>query len=244
MLNHLGYGEGGSGVTFSSLIDQVVHVKLGGCEYKGTITMVGEDFLVVDDNATGTIVLPVSHVKSCGIGEIDEAPLPAKQSIMPESDGYVFPNSFQVFLESLRQTIVRIESAGVNSKLALLLDVLSDYIVLCTIPEGITYMPIMHVQAISAVNADIQPEFSTWAKEYGNKVVHAKCMLDLLKAYVGKSVQLSRDSPEEVSGILCNVDEHSVELVTSPVTRLYVPVCHIKRIDTFERVEWVPIKNG
>jgi hypothetical protein len=232
---------------FSNLIDQVVCVKVGGCEYYGTISRVGEDFLMVDDETAGVVILPFEHLKSLSFGEIESVRTtvsPIIPSGLPVFDGAVLPNDFRALLEKLRQTIIRIEGGGVNLKLVLLLDVLADYVVLCTVPEGITYMPVRHILAMAPVDAYIQPEFSTWMKEYSSHVVHATCMNDLLKMHIGKSIQLSRDSPEEMSGILCSVDEHYAELVTSPITRVYVPMHHIKRIDTFQRVEWVPSKNG
>jgi hypothetical protein len=230
---------------FSNLIGQVVSVRVGGNEFYGTTTKVGEDFLVIDSDTTGTVILPIEHLKSLRVGE-NVCGASSKSEKRTDSTTFgstILPNEFAAVVEMLKQTVVRIEGGGVDSTVALLLDVLNDYVVLCMVPDGIVFLPVRHIKSIAPVDAYIQPEFSEWVKGHTNSVKYPNDLHDLLKTYFGKSLQLSRDSPEQISGILSDIDEYFAEFVTSPTTRAWIPILHIKSIFAFQRVEWIPAET-
>ncbi|WAH36268.1 hypothetical protein [Alicyclobacillus dauci] len=223
-------------MSYSSLITKAVIVRVGTKEYRGHTIEIGRDFIVVDDDAVGAVILPIEHVQvlEC-IESFHQSDQKQQQRDPPCRD----LQGLRDRLLDLHHKVVKVESGGLRGASSFIFDVKDDYVILCVIPDGLMFVPMRHITALVPIgDVDLQPEFSAWVSRHTQSRAYPDRFTDLLGLYIGEPVKLGSNTPEEVVGLLSTCTDEQIQLVTAPNVRVIIPLHHVKSITSFESYDW------
>lgn len=121
--------------------------------------------------------------------------------------------------------IIKVDRDGPESRIGLFLDAGDDYIAVLTEDDGIVYYKTHHIKSITE-NMKGELEFDVEVPE-DYKI--AKNFKELLESLEYCWVKINRDAPETIEGILCEVNNDFVCLVTNEEV-VRIAMFHIKNV--------------
>ncbi|MCM2531959.1 hypothetical protein NDK43_05575 [Neobacillus pocheonensis] len=116
------------------------------------------------------------------------------------------------FMKDRVGKVIKIDRGGPESRLGLLMDVNDDHIVLLTEVDGIVYYSTQHIKSVTEYTKEPMQLNIEVHKDLNYKTaVNFKELLDSLKF---QWVRINRGGPEKMEGILTDVNDHCVTLVS------------------------------
>jgi hypothetical protein len=225
-------------MVYKDLLNQAITVTVNAQKkYSGVVRKVGNDYLLLEDDTVGTIIVPWEHVKQFTMGSFSQSTSSSSKNRVNFGPLAIeaVPDELVDVLKAMKDTVVHLEGAGSNPTIGYVLSVKDDYLVTSVIPDGSVYFPIRHVQMILPLEVTVRAEFLEWLLPRRESISNAECFHDVLQQAAGELIKLGRGGPADISGILRAVHEEFIEIVVSPHVVAAIPTHHVKAFSRLEQ---------
>jgi hypothetical protein len=228
---------------YENLLNQTVSITIGvHRKLRGTVLKVAADFVVVEDELIGAVMLPLEHVKQLTIcfTSVPKSVLNLDLLSLGPIELNTLPDDLLKAFQTMKGTVVHLEGGGADPTVGYVVDVKRDFLVISVVQDGSVYFPIRHIQSVQPLDVSIRPEFMAWLQPQIQSQPPANCFSEMLQQAIGRSIQLGRGGPEGICGILRQVHDGFIEVVISPHEVVEVPIHHIKAFHLVEPRGWQP----
>jgi hypothetical protein len=218
-------------MVYKDLLNQAITVTVSAQKkYSGVVRKIGNDFILLEDDTVGAIIVPWEHVKQLTMGRFSQSTSDRNKQRpnFGPFDMDAVPDELVDVLKAMEDTVVHLEGAGSNSTIGYVLSVRDDYLVTSVIPDGSVYFPIRHIQMILPLDVTVRTEFLEWLSPQRHSLSNAERFSDVLQQETGELIRLGRGGPGDITGILQAVHEDFVEVIISPHEVVAIPTHHVK----------------
>ncbi|QIZ10197.1 hypothetical protein HFZ78_28635 [Priestia megaterium] len=128
-------------------------------------------------------------------------------------------------MKYFKDTVIKVNRDGSESKIGKLLDERDDYIAVLTEEDGVVYYKTQHIKSFTE-NTKGKWEFDV---EIPENFKNAEKFKDLLKSLKYHWVKINRGGSETVNGVLCEVKDDFVHVVANEEL-VRIPIFYINNV--------------